>query len=595
MSNQPLTSAAYYQKLRWTDSEESNSDDEDRGRMATSTREIPVQNGSAEGADFSEPTDGSGSDNDEVETPPQRRGRGRPRKYGVKIQDGSDLSALYHSRLGEENSSDNDEAVEQKRRPGRPRKDEVKSRTQLLARSKGVQFTKKPKAKPTAGCFDFPPTGEGSDSGEEEEDESSQPQIRSKKGRFAKKPKAKAFSPDASLQEGEDISEDNGSDVEEEEHRSHLQTRYKGRFLKKFSSRARGSDDSDDEEVRQPPKKKKVEVLTDEQIKSRKRQNELKKKKKAQWDAAEALQATRDLEHNAKRERPLNRYVLERPPPPSASESDEEPKAPPPPPTEAELAARQAAKQERHRLYEEGKAKRQQKLAKKRETERIRRLFPSTPRTGPPPNNGMFAVESRRLLEKEEKSGFKHVAHRIQKKEETDSEEDDLSENDEPKSRYHSAKILVILEDEFKNAQYLDVKTTRRLARITKLKSRQISDWFANTRRKVQRKFKNGKIAELPKQMKALEELNKERKERGEHLKMRDPEESDEEEDEEDYEDDDESSGDDMEEEPEVDERFEAVESERAARIRQIDHLSTVGYPVFPAPKASQTNQNGGP
>ncbi|EGT41696.1 hypothetical protein CAEBREN_24362 [Caenorhabditis brenneri] len=84
------------------------------------------------------------------------------------------------------------------------------------------------------------------------------------------------------------------------------------------------------------------------------------------------------------------------------------------------------------------------------------------PRTGPAFNNGLYAVESRRLLEKEEDSG--------------------------------------------------------------------VADWFANNRRKIQQKFKNGEIAELPGQMEALEEVkNKEREERGEHLKMRDTEESDEE------------------------------------------------------------------
>ncbi|CAL2052266.1 unnamed protein product [Caenorhabditis brenneri] len=67
--------------------------------------------------------------------------------------------------------------------------------------------------------------------------------------------------------------------------------------------------------------------------------------------------------------------------------------------------------------------------------------------------------------------------------------------------------------------------------RKTKLKHKKVTDWFANNRRKIQQKFRNGKIAELPGQMEALEEKeNKEREERGEHLKMRDTEESDEEE-----------------------------------------------------------------
>ncbi|EGT49687.1 hypothetical protein CAEBREN_01777 [Caenorhabditis brenneri] len=208
------------------------------------------------------------------------------------------------------------------------------------------------------------------------------------------------------------------------------------------------------------------------------------------------------------------------------------------------------------------------------------------PRTGPAANNGMYAMESRREMERKEENGFRYSTQKIKKKKDTE----ELSDDEKPKSRNHSEGVVKILEDEFEDAQYLDLKRTRRIARITKLKPKQVTDWFANYRRKIQQKYKNGKIAELPNQMKALEVKNKERKERGEHLKMRDPEESDEE----DYEDDDESSEDNLEEEPEVAEGFEAVESEREARIRQIDHLSTVGYPVFPAPKSSRTTQNNG-
>ncbi|CAL2041669.1 unnamed protein product [Caenorhabditis brenneri] len=75
----------------------------------------------------------------------------------------------------------------------------------------------------------------------------------------------------------------------------------------------------------QPPKKKKVKVLTAEQARYRKRQNDLNRKKTAQCNAAEKLQAARDQERSSKRVRPLNRYIKNRPPPPEI-ESDEEPK-----------------------------------------------------------------------------------------------------------------------------------------------------------------------------------------------------------------------------------------------------------------------------
>ncbi|CAL2048827.1 unnamed protein product [Caenorhabditis brenneri] len=567
MSNQPSTSAAYYQQRRWSDSEEGSSGDDDRGRMATSTREIPAKNKSAGGVDHSEVSDENGSDNDEVEAPSERRGQGKPGKDGVK------------------------------------------SCAQLQARSDGGQLAKKPKAKP--GFFDGPPPGEETDNGEEEDEESTtQPLIRSRKGRLAKKPKGrfakktKAPSPDASPRP------------------------------------ARESDDSEDEEVMQPPKKKKATVLTAEQAKNRKKLNDLNRKKTAQWNAAENLQAARDQERTAKRVRPLNRYIQNRPPSPEM-ESDEEPKLPPPPPTEKQLAARLAANEKRRRKDRERKEKREQMLARKRETERKRRLDPSAfpmsmgrgsiegvpstrttdrtgrtttweqwrrviwydeeekakewkrrvkennkpihqskPRTGPAANNGIYAAESMRQLEKEEKNGFKNVTHRTKKKEETDSEEDDA----EPKSRYHSAKTLKILEDEFKNAQYLDVKTTRRLVRITKLKSRQISNWFANTRRKVQQKFKNGKIAELPKQMKALEEMNEERKERGEHLRMKKErwESDDDSEDEEEDVDDEETQDDEEDVEEGEDDNEEDDGNRRNQMKKVIDHLSTEGYPVYP-------------
>ncbi|EGT58021.1 hypothetical protein CAEBREN_29833 [Caenorhabditis brenneri] len=559
MSNQPSTSAAYYQQRRWTDNEESSSDDDDRGRMATSTREIPAKNDSAGGVDHSEESDENGSDNDEVEAPSERRGQGRPVKYGVK------------------------------------------SCAQLQARSDGGQLAKKPKAKP--GFFDGPPPGEETDNGEEEEDEESttQPLIRSRKGRFAKKPKGrfakktKAPSPDAS------------------------------------QSPARESDDSEDEELMQPPMKKKATVLTAEQAKNRKKLNDLNRKKTAQWN------------RTAKRVRPLNRYIQNRPPSPEM-ETDEEPKLPPPPPTEKQLAARLAANEKRRRKDRERKEKREQMLARKRETERMRRLFPSTflrkpargsidgcpstrttdrtgytttweqwkhviwydeeekakewkrrvkennkpihkskPRTGPPANKGIYAAESRKQLEKEEKNGFKTVTHRTKKKEETDSEEED-DQKLIKKSRYHSAKTLKILEDEFKNAQYLDEDTTRRLVRITKLKSRQISNWFANTRRKVQQKFKNGKIAELPKQMKALEEMNEERKERGEHLRMKKEKwESDDDSEDEEEDVDDEETQDDEEDVEEGEDDNEEDDGNRRNQMKKvIDHLSTEGYPVYP-------------
>ncbi|CAL2052267.1 unnamed protein product [Caenorhabditis brenneri] len=77
----------------------------------------------------------------------------------------------------------------------------------------------------------------------------------------------------------------------------------------------------------------------------------------------------------------------------------------PPPPTEEELVARLAEKQERLRIYQEGKAERQQ------------------PRTGPAFNNGLYATESRRLLEKEEDSGFHHYTHKTKRKEKSVSEE----------------------------------------------------------------------------------------------------------------------------------------------------------------------------
>ncbi|CAL2048310.1 unnamed protein product [Caenorhabditis brenneri] len=93
------------------------------------------------------------------------------------------------------------------------------------------------------------------------------------------------------------------------------------------------------------------------------------------------------------------------------------------------------------------------------------------------------------------------------------------------------AVLSKILKEEFdNNAQCLDEEITKRIMRKTKLKHKEIADWFVNNRRKIQQKFKNGEIAELPGQMEALEEVkNKEREERGEHLKMRDTEESDEE------------------------------------------------------------------
>ncbi|CAL2034469.1 unnamed protein product [Caenorhabditis brenneri] len=542
MSNQPSTSDAYYRNRQWDESSDSNSDNEDQGRMNTPSGETPQKaksgsNQSAQGAGQPKSSDGNVSDNDEVPAAPQRR------------------------------------------RPGRPRKDE--SRAALQARSKGGKFVKKLKAEPTSGSPDLTPQ------------------------------------------------RDDESDSEEEE--------------------------------TQPPKKKKTNVeygsrakeLTGEQARKQNQNRQKDRKKRALWVAAEADQAARDLERTTKRDRPLNRHIQSRPsPPPPETDSEEKPTIPPPPTVE-ELAARKAYNEERRRLYWEKKEKREQEMARKRELERNRRLFPDSfsrkpargsiescpstrttdrsgktttweqwrrviwcgeeekaqewkrrvkenrkqirqlkPRTGPAVNNGLYAVESRRLLEKEEDSGFHQHTHKVKRTEDSDSEE--YSDDEKPKIRNHSEAIKQILKDEFDNAQYLDQEMTKRIMRKTKLKRKQVTDWFANNRRKVQNLYKNGKIAELPGQMKALEEKNKEREERGEHLRMRDPEESDEEEDEEDYEDDDEDSGDEMEEEAEVDERFEAVESERAARIRQIDHLSTVGYPVFPAPKASRTTQNGG-
>ncbi|EGT49635.1 hypothetical protein CAEBREN_14518 [Caenorhabditis brenneri] len=540
MSNQPSTSAAYHQQLRWTDSEDSNSDDEDdQGRM-TSKRAQKTHSGSdpfTQSGDHPELSDGNVSDDDVVETPSQRR------------------------------------------RPGRPRKDEVKSRAALQARSKGGQFVKKSKADSTDGLADFPAQGDDESDSEEEEG--------------AQSPKKK---------------------------------------------QAKMEDDS------------RAKAVSGEQARKQNQNRKKDRKKRALWVAAEAAQAARDLERAAKRERPLNRHIRSRPsPPPPETDSEEEPTVPPPP-TEKELAARKAYNEERRRLYWEKKEKREQEMARKRELERNRRLFPDSfsrkpargsiggvfstrttdregktttweqwrrviwcdeeekaqewkrrvkenrkqirklkPRTGPAFNNGLYAVESRRLLEKEEDSGFHQHTHKIKKEEKSDSEDDE-----KPKIRNHSETVKKILEEEFNDAQYLDQEMTKRIMRTTKLKRKQVTDWFANNRRKVQNLYKNGKIAELPGQMKALEEKNKEREERGEHLRMRDPEESDVEKDEEDYEDDVEDSGDDLEEEPEVDERFEAVGSERAARLRQIDHLSTVGYPVFPAPKASRTTQNGG-
>ncbi|CAL2034468.1 unnamed protein product [Caenorhabditis brenneri] len=350
---------------------------------------------------------------------------------------------------------------------------------------------------------------------------------------------------------------------------------------------------------------------------------------------------------SAKRERPLNRYIQSRPPP---SESDEAQKVPPPPPTEEEMAARLAKKEERHRLYEEGKTKRQEELAKKRETERNRRLFPDSfsrkpargsiegvfstrttdrtgktttweqwrrviwndeeekaqewkrrvkenrkqirplkPRTGPAANNGVYAIESRRQLEKDPKdNGFHYIARRIKKKEETDSEEDDDEEKDrhkEPKNRLHSAATRQILKDAFEEAQYLSEESAKKLMRATKLTLQQVKAWFQNTRNKTWSSFRNGKIAELPGQMKVMDDLNKQRVERGEHLRMKEePEEeledSDDEVDDEDHEDDSED------EEEDVEEGDDAGEGDSGNRVDQkkkvIDHLSTEGYPVYP-------------
>ncbi|CAL2034470.1 unnamed protein product [Caenorhabditis brenneri] len=528
MSNQPSTSAAYYQKLRWTDSEDSESDvDNNQGRRSLDTRETPqnARNGSAEGVDHSEASDKSESDNEEVKASPQRRGRGRPRKYGVKTQ------------------------------------------------------TKKPK-------------------------------------KTAKKVRPRSDSES-------DYDDDEEEEEEEEEEEKFEPSRKKGKMEngQKFMD---VEDDYSDKE------------LQEEQ--ERKERNKLARNKWHQWHEAEAEQAAKDLKRQAsmKRKRPLNQYVQDRPSPPKVEPRVHKPL------DEAALIAYREKRKERRQKIQNRKEKCRQQLQRMREAKlnapKIPNMgrgsiegCPSTrttdregntttweqwkrvkwqdeeqqkkwnarkekpirvlkPRTGPAANNGMYAMESRREMERKEEDGFRYNTQKIKKKK--DSE--DLSDDEKPKCRNHSEKVVKILEDEFKDAQYLDVRRKRRIARITKLKPKQVTDWFANNRRKFQQKFKNGKITELPKQMKALEEMNKERKERGEHLKLREPEESDEEEDEEDYENDDESSEDNLEEEPEVDEGFEAVESERAARIRQIDYLSTVGYPVFPAPKSSRTTRNGG-
>ncbi|CAL2052270.1 unnamed protein product [Caenorhabditis brenneri] len=84
----------------------------------------------------------------------------------------------------------------------------------------------------------------------------------------------------------------------------------------------------------------------------------------------------------------------------------------------------------------------------------------------------------------------------------------------------------------------------RKIRRATdgKIAVLSVAGWFANNRRKIQQKFKNGEIAELPGQMEALEE-------RSQMKKMQDP-----------------------------------TKNLRvgADGLLHLDHLSTVGYPIFP-------------
>ncbi|EGT49391.1 hypothetical protein CAEBREN_15457 [Caenorhabditis brenneri] len=436
-----------------------------------------------------------------------------------------------------------------------------------------------------------------------------------------------------------------------------IQARSKGGQFVKKSICSDSKNEEEQEEEMESPTKKNMENKSKAAIAlswsrqqltevERNRNKMLNRRKKAQWAAAEKAQAARDLERTSsgKRERPLNRYIQSRPPP---SESDDEPKAPPPPPTEEELAARLAKKEERHRIYMEGKAKRQEELAKKRETERNRRLFPDSfsrkpargsiegvfstrttdrtgktttweqwrrviwcdeekkaeewkrrvkenrkqvrplkPRTGPAANNGVYAIESRRQLEKDPNdNGFHYIARRIKKKEETDSEElDDDEEHKEPKNRLHSAATRQILKDAFEEAQYLSEESAKKLMRATKLTLRQVKAWFQNTRNKTWSSFRKGKIAVLPGQMKVMDDMNKERVERGEHLRMK--EESEEELEDSDDGGEDESGedgGEDQEDEEDVEEGGERDSGNRVDQKKKvIDHLSTEGYPVYP-------------
>ncbi|EGT49053.1 hypothetical protein CAEBREN_05786 [Caenorhabditis brenneri] len=142
----------------------------------------------------------------------------------------------------------------------------------------------------------------------------------------------------------------------------------------------------------QPSKKKKAKVLTAEQARYRKKQSDSNRKKTAQWDAAEILQAARDKEVRA------------------------------------------------------------------------------------PPNACVHSTATSKIGHHHHKSNPMRSPN--SKKEETDSEEeDDLSEDAEPKSRYHSAKTLKILEDGFKKIQYLDEESTKRrhvngsLTTVAKLKN----------------------------------------------------------------------------------------------------------------------------